>query len=315
MRRLLAFWLLLVLGVSVVEAKPKTTAVAKPPPKPKAMAVIKPQPKAKVTVKPVVRSEECDRFYRALYRKPVINIRVVFGYKDTRPGRFVGDRHERLAFVQRILKPCVNGQACGFTRGPQNTDLFIKMLPQPNGKRTRIQLWVAHSAVGSDDIENRRDPFQNWQSRYASDAFFSGLTKADVVLYNGHSRFGGGPDFTPPRLTPGNGIETSYYQDERPGFAHAIDTLEAEVLLTGRAGRLKMLGLFSCASSQHFSDELKKTAKVGVLSSQHLMYHGDALESSLGALSGLLERQCKSDLANSIRSGQPMRAMNIEGAL
>lgn len=258
-------------------------------------------------------AENCEAPYKKLFGKSVVNIRMVFGYKDTRPGRFVGDRHERLAFVQRITQPCSIGQACGFTRSNQNSDLFVKMITGPKGKKVRVQLWIAHSAVGSDDEENRQDPFQSWQSRYTSDAFFGGLGKADIVFYNGHSRFGGGPDFLPPRLGTGNAIQTTFYQEERPGFIKAIDNLETEALMNGKSGKLKMLGLFSCASSQHFSDDIKRTAGIGLLSSHHLMYYADALESSIAALSGLLEMRCEANLRRSIRAGSPLRAMKIDG--
>ncbi len=257
--------------------------------------------------------ETCEASYRALYGKPVVNVRVVFGYKDTRPGRFVGDRHERLAFVQRILKTCDKGQACGFTRSTQNSDLFVKTIKGPQGKRVRVQLWVAHSSVGSDDQENRRDSLQSWQSRYSADAFFSGLGKADVLFYNGHSRFGGGPDFSPPRLDRAGVVETAFYKDERPGFARTIDVLEAETLLSGRSGKLKLMGLFSCTSSQHFSEDIRFAADVGLLSSHQLMYYADAMESSLAALSGLLEMKCEGELRRSIRAGSPLRAMKVDG--
>lgn len=266
------------------------------------------------SAKPTTKTPSCTSAYDALYSKSVVNVRVVFGYKDTRPGRFVGDRHERIAFVQRITAPCATDQACGFTRSRQNADLFVKSVQGPSGRTTRVQLWVAHSAAGSDDQENRLDPFQHWQSRYASDAFFGGLSKADIVLYNGHSRFGGGPDFEPPVLNADQSIQTQFYRDERPGFSRTMNRLGSLIHANVEGGDgLKVLGLFSCASSQHFSDRIRNVAGIGLLSSRHLMYHGDALESSLAALSGLLERRCKTDLQTRIRGGSPLRAMKVEG--
>ena len=57
---------------------------------------------------------------------------MVFGYKDSRPARFVGDRHERLALIQRLTSECSGSQqACGFERSPENSDLFIKSIMGP----------------------------------------------------------------------------------------------------------------------------------------------------------------------------------------
>jgi hypothetical protein len=248
------------------------------------------------------KDKTCQAAYKNLYGNGSLKIRMVFGYKDTRPARFVGDRHERLAFVQRILKPCgPNEQACGFRRDSGNSDLFRKMVKGPDGKLAKVQLVVTHSSAGSDDSSNRQNPFQKWQSSYALKSFTLGLEKADVVLYNGHSRFGGGPDFEPPRLTPTAEVEAIHYKSARPGLELIRSHLHRRA--TGDdEGSLKVLGLFSCASSQHFADEITGDFSTGLISSRALIYHADALEQSLLALSALLEMRCEKDFGIQIRN-------------
>jgi hypothetical protein len=248
------------------------------------------------------QDKACHAAYKNLYGGGGLKIRMVFGYKDTRPARFVGDRHERLVFVQKILKPCADGErVCGFQRDSGNSDLFRKMISGPDGKPAKIQLVVAHSSVGSDDSSNRQNPFQRWQSSYATKAFAIGLEKAEVVLYNGHSRFGGGPDFEPPRLTSTGEVDADHYRSLRPGLELIRTHLHRRA--TGDDdGALKVLGLFSCASSQHFADEITGDFSTALISNRALIYHADALENSLLTLSALLEMRCEKNFGIPIRN-------------
>lgn len=261
------------------------------------------------------KDEKCQAAYRKIFGKPVVDIRVVFGYKDTRPARFVGDRHERLAFVQRILQPCEPGIfACGFTRSEESADLFTREIDGFDGRKVEVQLSIVHSSVASDDAANRADPFQTWQGTHAREIFFNGLAKADVVFYNGHSRFGGGPDFAPPRLTRGGEVDSTFYRAKRPGFSKALEKLRLPAKKKKSAGgSLKILGLFSCASSQHFANEIGSNAAVGLISSRGLIYYADALDNSLAALSALLEMRCQSDFKSAIRNDVPARSSQLTG--
>lgn len=259
------------------------------------------------------KDASCQATYKKLYGKGSANFRVVFGYKDTRPARFVGDRHERLAFVQKIMRPCANGEhACGFTRSATNADHFSKTVTGPNGSPVKILLTVTHSSASSDDTANRENPMQKWQSSQAKRAFQEGLEKADVVLYNGHSRFGGGPDFEPPRLTSKDEVDSAFYKNERPGFQSISEKLRARRRAEASGSGLKVLGLFSCASSQHFSDEITRETSAGLISSRSLIYYADALENSIAAVSALVEMRCESDFKRAMREELPVRGSKVE---
>jgi hypothetical protein len=246
------------------------------------------QAAVKANQRPHARNS-CSSRYDPLFSKPTLKIRVVFGYKDARPARFVGDRHERLAFVQRLLAPCAGNHACGFERSSDNADLFIKTVRSSGQQETKIYLSVVNSSVGSDDQANRADLFQTWTTRNAQSAFFGGVNDADVVFYNGHSRFGGGPDFGPPRLTEAGTVDAAYYENQKPGIKHLIEAFQNKA---SKAPNLKVLGLFSCSSSQHFTDEIRRYSNVGLISSRSLVYYTDALENSLSSLSAILDRPC-----------------------
>lgn len=239
----------------------------------------------------------CEALRGSLYSKPTIEIRMVFGYKDARPARFVGDRHERLAFISHITTACAGqGEPCGFARDTNDADLFTKTI-WIGGREKSVRLLVVNSSVGSDDEENVKDPFQIWKSRYALRAFYSGFGEADVVFYNGHSRFGGGPDFRPPSLAPDGTVDPTPYQTWRPGLKKLVDSFDEvrRPKLPAYSG-LKILGLFSCSSSQHFDRAIRNVSNAALIDSRVLMYYSDALSQSLSALGDLLDHRCPKSL-------------------
>lgn len=238
----------------------------------------------------------CSTMQEALYKKSTIRIRMVFGYKDARPARFVGDRHERLAFLERITSVCADekSESCGFARSHSNADLFMKK-SIIKGKERKILLWVVNSSVGTDDQENQTDPFQRWKSKYAEQAFLSGLRDTDVVMYDGHSRFGGGPDFYSPKLASDGTVDPTSYQEDRPGLTKMMSSLKGSVRpKAGPFSKLKLLGLFSCSSSQHFTEDIHTVSKAGMVTSKVLMYYSDALEQSLATVNDVLLGRCPS---------------------
>ena len=240
------------------------------------------------------QSPSCSLMQSALYSKSTIKIQMVLGYKDARPARYVGDRHERLAYIEKLTENCRGtNEACGFTRSESDLDLFTKQIMM-RGQEKTIQLFIVNSSVGTDDQENRSDPFQVWKSRHAQDSFLNGIEESDVVFYNGHSRFGGGPDFRPPMLSDNGAVDPSFYQTRRAGLGKLLDALEdsqrpKQPLFSQP---LKILGLFSCSSSQHFTSEIRKVSHTGVIASHVLMYYSDAMTQSLESLDDVLSQRC-----------------------
>jgi hypothetical protein len=225
----------------------------------------------------------CRQAYLGLYAKDSLDFRMVFGYKDARPARLVGDRYERNAVISRVL-------AMGFVRDPADDDRFRTELLGPDGKKKTIELRLLASSAGPDDAVNRRDPFQTWKSKEAEHAFYEGLGKADLVFYNGHSRTGGGPDFAPPRLSADQHVDYGWYQKNRPGFQKMVAALHG-----ARPGG-RLLGLFSCVSDRHFSRGiLEANAGTALLATETLLYFSDSLDASVEALEDVLKMKCRQD--------------------
>ncbi len=247
-------------------------------------------------VPPTFEDEACRKTYEAFYEGPQVDLKMVFGYKDARPARFVADRYERMIFIQRLTSDCRGkNMACGFERSREDGDLLTRFIPGPDGKPRKVLLRVIQSSAGPDDDENRANPFQKWRTRYANLAFLQGLSNADVVFYNGHSRAGGGPDFEPPRLGPSQEVAFAWYKQTQPGFNPIIATLE------GAPSKMKLFGLYSCASSKLFLDRVRKVkSDLGLVTSPKLIYFSDALESSLETLSSLFTMKCEGSFRNSL---------------
>lgn len=252
---------------------------------------------------------ECLRTYVDFYRDSPTEIRVVFGYKDARPARFVGDRYERLMFVEQITSQCSPGlSACDFARDRDDADLFYKSVTGVDGRPRQLILRVVNSSVGPDDDQNRRDRFQTWQSRYARDIFLSGLSNSEVVFYDGHSRDGGGPDFSPPRLRGDKAPHYYWYSKARPGFKDMIGAV------SDRVSRLKLIGLFSCGSEKHFAGPLANAKPgLGMIVGQELTYYSDAVRQMLGALSALLGLWCEEDFQGVLKNNSQGNTSPLRG--
>lgn len=265
---------------------------------------------------------KCRAAYENFFGADPLKILVAFGYKDARPARFVGDRYERALFVQRVLAPCEPGEhACGFERGEEDADLFTKRIVGADGRKKSVELRIVHSSVGPDDQENRIDPHQLWRSDYARELFLRAIRDSAAVFYNGHSRAGGGPDFHPPELGWGQHVRYDLYRSRAQGLK------EMTVAISDSKAAVKMMGMFSCASSQHFSGEIlkawgasrssqtssKTTKELGWISSSQLLYFADALESSLQALSALLGMKCQPEFEEALKARSPQAGTRLKG--
>lgn len=221
------------------------------------------------------RTPECIDTYRELYREPVTEMRLVFGYKDARPARFVGDRYERAWVIARLLRE-------GFYRGEENE--LRAEVSGLDGVQTQIRLRIVNSSVGPDDEANRLDPRQAWQSARAARTFNEGLRGAKVVIYDGHSRTGGGPDFTPPRLTQVRHVDYAWYQNHRLAY------LDLKKVLSRHAPAL--LGLLSCQSERHFDLPTR-----GLVASADVVYYAEAIRSAVEIFKSLREMRCPPNFA------------------
>jgi hypothetical protein len=218
----------------------------------------------------------------------IIPIHVAFGYKDARPARFVGDRYERIYFIEQLLNPChkLKDQACGFSRSPDDGNLLIKKLPSRPPVVIRIN--ISGSSAGPDDDQNRNDPYQKILSQKSESNFLGGVNKGYATFYIGHSRDGGGPDFAPPLLTKGNHVNYPWYRKNCPGLKRLKESLS----LRDKKEKTQkpLLALLSCASAEHFNKgNLSENLELHTV--KGLIYYSEALDQGLSEISNYLIKE------------------------
>jgi hypothetical protein len=253
---------------------------------------------------------DCARKLEPLSKKKSLDVRIVFGYKDTRPSRFVADLFEKAALVQQLINPCspTNFLTCGMSRDEDDADLFIKNLSDGRS----LRLTIISSSMGPDDKENRNHPLQVWQSRHAQQNFLQGLQLADAVFYIGHSRDGGGPDFEPPMIDRNGHVNYTAYTNNRSTFRRTLEALQKRPKQNAL-----FLGMLSCSSSDHFSKDIKsQVPELILLSSRVLVYYSDALENALFSLNSFLRNDCEAEFKSALytRSSR-ISGIKMEGRL
>lgn len=253
-------------------------------------------------------TQECNDTWAHFFRGETADIRIVFGYKDARPSRYVGDRYEAAWYSSYLTAKCVPGwHACGFTRDPSDISLYQKLLLGPDGKPRTVRVWLSHSSAGPDDDENRNDAFQKWRSEYVERLFLDGIELADAVFYSGHSRDGGGPDFAPPKLAPDNHVYYDWYAKHKPGMPPLMTALK-------HTNALQLLGMFSCGSTGHFLNEVRSARPaLGLITSPKMIYYTDAMRNLLSGLSALLGQECETDFNASLRARAKVGDSHLNG--
>lgn len=136
-----------------------------------------------------------------------------------------------------------------------------KKIMGPEGRLVDVFIELVASSVDPYDRNNRAltdlntlTAEQQKQTTAASESFFEGIGDADVLVYMGHSRDGGGPSFEPGRLKPSvkslaelqDPIDFSFFRKNRPGFESFIQRLSEAPT------NPKIVAFLSCKSVPHF---------------------------------------------------------------
>lgn len=221
-------------------------------------------------------------------------------YEGRSYGRHVPVDPWLRAMVERLVTEDCRGrnQLCGFERtGDNGVESFYRRA----GRDAIIQdLRVISAALGTDHVSNtrRQAELQQARSAAAESAFHRALGDSDLVIYVGHSRLGGGPDFNPPRLGADGDVNYPVYQRERRGIRALTQALRRA---NGKNGALAVL---SCDSADLFSRELQAASPSrslltvrGIVSSEDLL--------TAGLVAGdLFLRQGRLDGVNSFMGSQ-----------
>lgn len=261
----------------------------------------------------------CADAYSDLYSKPNLDFRVTLGYTDhTSKGMVTAeDGPHRAAWVDKLKQPCPPNAVgtCGFEQ-IDNEHFVKKNVEGPNGEKHTVNLYLVSSSYSVDDQANRlkQDPsltpaqnshrlaeMQAKQSLRAKNNFIEGLKSADVNIYAGHARVGGGPSFEPPCLK-----KNSFYVDETCYADHASEKEMLDVLRSNPHPP-KLIGMIACESGRLFSDKIRDATKdskgknlTGVVTSKGLSEPEVGFGQAFSMLDSVLAFRCQPEFSNAL---------------
>lgn len=270
---------------------------------------------------PKVGPDKCERVYTTAMNKGVLDIRYALGYFDDSTGE------ERIwnninygfspsldievfeALRKELTSRCWNRslRACGFDESgdPKYGKVVLQKYVDLHGKKTLVRLTLTQASA-SESFEQNKGPQASRQSfltGQSEDNFFNGLKVADVVLYNGHSRNGGGPDFNPPILMSNMKVNyKGYYEVKRPGIIRTMQSLKEN------PNKGIIVGFFSCYSKKHFYETfLKQNPTQRIILSADTIDYFDTLKASVGYLEGIMRGSCGQELADTAKQEEKLK--------
>ncbi len=264
-------------------------------------------PTDKLNNLPSDQKAACVDRYNGILNDGLIDIRIALGYFDWSTGSAIGnyglspsmDLGAYAAIKDMLTNRCRgNLRICGFKQDGKNPYVFtrdVMVLGQKVQARVEMHFSSATEYYSSNIGKYSAD--QKERTQFMDNFFASALQNADATFYFGHSRNGGGPDFSPPRLTSKNKVDYSgYYEVVRPGFKKMISAL------SDGSKQTKIFGLMSCDSRDHFLSKLRATAPhTGVITSTAVLNVDEVYTAMLGAIDALLRGQCQKSFYKELR--------------
>jgi hypothetical protein len=251
----------------------------------------------------------CQKTYAKIYQNRTVDIRLAFGYFDVSEeggypfgpynlGNNVSTDSYAAEGMRRVLTERCQGelQACGFR--DEGKGVLTKVITTPDRQAHEIVLHLSHASVGLSYQENTTiyTGEQKDQTAIGEQNFFGGLDEAQVVLYLGHARNGGGPDFNPPHLAAnGHPNYNGYYLVKKPGLSRMTR------ILSGTPNQPALIGILACLSQNHFAGPLLRAApNTATILTKELFDYNNILMTAYGTVDAMMKQQCGSNLNNSI---------------
>lgn len=264
-------------------------------------------------------SASCQSFYGRMENDGVIDVRVAFGYMDVSQGepyvyagRDLGqsptlDSGASPAFAEVLTSRCwrTGAETCGFSRRRDDPELLEKSITRADGRRILVRVRVTRASASLYHPENV-GPLWSEQQRLTETSernFFGGLQEADAVLYLGHARNGGGPDFTPVVLRDDRNPNTldkpnyaGHYLTRRPGMNRMVESIKSG----GRSPAL--LALYACSSDRHFTRALRSASpETALIVTGDLINYDEILNGALGTVEALLRGSCSDEFRSQLQ--------------
>ena len=157
-----------------------------------------------------------------------------------------------------------------------------------------MELSLRSASAGTSNQENSNAEAQAQATELAEEHFISGLQNAEAVIYIGHARNGGGPDFSPPVLRSADQKPDykNWYEVKKPGLK-----LMSKTLAEGERTPA-LLVLSACATEKHFGEALSGPA---VITTTDLIEYDQLLAIGFASLEMLLKERCEEAFLSGVR--------------
>ncbi|MEO0335396.1 MAG: hypothetical protein AAF202_03325 [Pseudomonadota bacterium] len=262
------------------------------------------------TIDENAHSRSCEPQIVRAHQDGVLNITLALGYMDVSGNldAVVGDNRKYTlgsavdpqgynSIADFLTRKCTSSrspvQLCGFRK---SRGRFTKTFRKP--KRVRVQINLISSAHTSSDSRNRQDPKQVTKSEQAQNKFLNALKNQDVVIYMGHARSGGGPDFSPPVYSSGHQVDYSHYRRTQPGLRAMLGALAATT------SDAPIIGLLACKSTGLFSSAVRANAPGSMLVTADTLFdYDEILPTGLAMVGAVIGHQCGDSLTRAMKVG------------
>jgi hypothetical protein len=236
-----------------------------------------------------------------------IDILLAFGYMDVSGGQDFKDSGAKLygngntldidarnALENTLMTECltlnvnhqnVTNSACGFRKAGGKLTKTIR--DRFTNKNIRVTVQLVAPSVSSIDSQNQTSSKQKNQSDQVRSQFLSGLQTKDVVVYLGHARSGGGPDFYPPVLLSNGHVNYSYYKQKQEGIRSMLGALK-------QANEpASVVAVLACKSTGLFAGSIKKyTPHSTVITAGELFDYNDILPTGYAIVEAIVGQNC-----------------------
>lgn len=245
----------------------------------------------------------CINRYSKIFSDEALDITIGIGYYDDSEVDYVWDPELGISLVKAITAPCTSKiSACGFVRSKKNAALFTKTIINPFGKSHRVNLKLVRGSLSyshSYNLANKN--LQDERCKQAANIYYSAIEQGEeVVIYTGHSRDGGGPDFCPSVRTKNDHIDYNWYRKNRPGTKKLLESVATSV---NNKKSPELMVFNSCYSVNHFYSKINKiNPEIGFIGSTNLVYGDEDFKSMYGTLDSILALRCSSGLKAAINS-------------
>jgi len=263
----------------------------------------------------------CKPVFKNILKNGVMDIRYALGYFDDSQGNDVVyegvnygispslDIQIYNALREYLILPCATAtqKMCGFVESNDPLTGLVKLSKNIDlfGSPVEVVMTLTHASASESFIKNTNElaAEQNRLALQSEQSFFDQIGIADVLIYNGHSRNGGGPDFRPPILDKTLHVDyNGYYEVKKIGINRVLKQIRQQ------PNKDSILGLFSCYSHKHFYKSLlKANPKQKLVLSTNTIDYFDSLYASLGLMEGLLRGQCGENLNKIIQQNEKLQ--------